>query len=74
MARQTQRQLQGCQHSSWYSSPKSSVQNVSVVGPQRLRLPPEELRGGGGGRAERGGVGAASPPRCSLFPLAGHNC
>jgi len=43
-ASQSQRQLRGCQHSSWYSSPRSSAQNVSVVGPQPLRLPPKERR------------------------------
>lgn len=70
-ASQTQRQLRGCQHSSCYSSPRSSTQNVSVVGPQPLRLPPEEQGGGGGGGGggeERRGIGAASPTCPSLPP------
>lgn len=70
MASQTQRQLQGCQHSSWYSSPGSSPQNVPMVGPQPPQLPPKE--------EQQQSAGTWVPPPLPLTSLcrllAGHSC
>lgn len=60
MARRIQRQLQGCQHSSWYRSPRSSTQHSSVVGPSGSDC-------GAAEEAEHRAGTAAPAPRC-LFP------
>jgi len=65
MARRIQRQLQGCQHSSWYRSPRSSTQHSSVVGPSGSDC-------GAAEEAEHRAGTAAPAPRC--FLLAGHSC